>query len=618
MLQYVLPFLAVFTILSIYLTQKNNELELTVRILSQDTTYVQVYFDTTYGFIEEKKYETLLSGGEEKTLHFRLPANSKQIRLDPATNPTNVVIRSLQLGRASETDSRNLLPECIEIGQHLSVISQVDSGLHLQVLGTDPHIVIPRACIPEKASSRGSWRLGTTTILAFIALGLMRAAAALRRRSVPRLLYVVIGIFLFQCLLVALFSKYNIHPDEHGHVIASKFYKDHWFKIAVDQPAMKAALMPGWNFSYLNHPDIIYFLAEKATTFLKAPLEEDFQRYRLFNFLLLVTLIIIFSNGSRNSLYFLLLLGLTPQIWYIFSYFNGDAVSMFASMMLGYYYIREREQLEYFFWTKPRINRQIVVFCSLCILVLLTRLHFTIFVVFILGLIPLNKPADQEFKNIPKVLLRVIVISLGILVVVGLMELKEQSVNDFNKSQAIRAIEAESITNEFSKEHILETGDNPFRLYLMDLGVPVIDLLTKHHFWSLSVKSFIGVYGYMNLPSSNSFFWISGVFSFGAIALLLFTGIRQTGLQYKFIVLYSIAAALAVFAQSIIQSWIIGYSPQGRYLFPVIPMLAVTLSLSSAKPPVLLIQKLTLAVYTVNCIGYAVYGFVPLLGLSLR
>ncbi|MBU1564592.1 MAG: hypothetical protein KJ630_03060 [Proteobacteria bacterium] len=616
-LRYILPFFAVFAILSIYSTQKNNVLELSVRIISEDTTSVQVFFDTRHGFNEENKREVLLKGGENKTLRFRLPAATKQIRLDPASNVTKLVIRSLQLTRVSPTDSRSLLPECLEIGQHLSVISQVDKELHLQVLGTDPHIVIPQSCIPEKASSRGDWRPGTTAVLALIVLGLIRVMATLGRRGVPRLLYVVIGIFLFQCLLVALFSQYNIHPDEHGHVIASKFYKDHWFKIAVDQPAMKAALMPGWNFSYLNHPDIVYFLAEKVTAFLKIPLEEDFQRYRLFNFLLLTTLILIFSGGSRKNLYFLLLLGLTPQIWYIFSYFNGDAISLFASMMLGYYYIREREHLEYFFWVKPRLNPPIIIFFFLCVLVLLTRLHYAIFVVFILGLIPLLKPANQEYKNIPKVLLRVILISLCILIVVGLFELKEQSVNNFKKSEAVEAVVEESITNEFSKQQILETGYNPFRLYLMDLGEPITDLLTKHHFLSSSVMSFIGLYGYMNVRSSNAFYWISGIIAFGTVIFLLFVGIWRSGLGYALIVLYSIAAALLVFILSLAHSWMVGYGAQGRYLFAVIPMLAVTLSLSSAKTPVLVIQKLALAVYTVNCIGYAVYGTLPMLNLHL-
>lgn len=437
-------------------------------------------------------------------------------------------------------------------------------------------------------------------------------------RVVPRLLYFVISIFLFLSLLVVLFSDYDIHPDEHGHVAASRYYKEHWFKMAVDQPAMQDALMGNWGFSYLNHPDIVYFLAEKATSFFKIPPEKDFTRYRLFNFLLLATLIVIFSKGSRQGLTFLLVLGLTPQIWYIFSYFNGDALAMFASMMLGYYYIREQEQLEYFFWVKAKISPQIVIFSLLCILVLLTKLNYSIFVAFILGLMPLLKPANQQLSTIPKVLMRVMLISLCILTVVGLFELKEQSVNNFNKSKAIEELAAKSMISEFSKDQILETGYNPFNLYLMDLGVPITDLLTRDSFLSLSVRSFIGVYGYLNFPSSNAFFWISGIMALSAIAFLLFPAICQPGLQYKLIVFYSVTAALLVFAQSMVHSWVVAYEPQGRYLFAIIPMLAVTLSLSSVKFPVLFIQKLALAVYTINCIGFAVYGMMPLLNLQLR
>ena len=78
-----------------------------------------------------------------------------------------------------------------------------------------------------------------------------------RQRAVSVLLYTAIGAVVFQVLIVALYSGYNLHPDEFSHFGASAYFQNHLFKLAVDHPAMLNTLIPGWGSSYLFLNDIV-------------------------------------------------------------------------------------------------------------------------------------------------------------------------------------------------------------------------------------------------------------------------------------------------------------------------------------------------------------------------
>lgn len=611
-----LSFLAIFIALSIFSMKKNQELELVVQMMAKGTTTVQVNVDSGTGFATVNEQKTLLKGGEMKTLHFNLPKSSQQIRFKPSTKNTEVTISFLQVKRGFSTPAPNLLETCAELKSQIAPTSQDKGGVRLHMDGASPPIVIPKSCIPDKPARHliGEWSLSVLLISAIFTI-LIRITLTAGLRTAPRLRYIVVSIVLFLMLLVVFFSKFNIHPDEHGHVMASQYYKEHWSKLAVDHPAMRETLMPGWRISYLYHPDIIYFLAEKLTNSCSFLFENDHNRYRFFNFLLFSALVFVFANGSRNGLYFLLALGLSPQIFYIFSCFNGDAISMFASLLLGYYFLRHRQQLEDFFWGPLKINVQIAIFCLLCVFVMLTRLHFAIFVFYLLGLILLLKPPAQQLKKVPRAILRLLLVFLAVFAVVGLMELKEQQVNDFKKAQGVARVFAESVDSDYSKEQILETGHNPIYLHFKDLGVSASDMITRYQWLTVSLQSFFGLYGYLKFFSPNAFYWISAIFGLGPIVVLLLTGAWRSGIQYRLVLLYLGAATFAVFAQSLIHSWTVGLSPQGRYLFAIIPMLAVTLCLNPLKVPRLFLYKMAITIYILNAFGFATYGVIPMLSL---
>ena len=437
-----------------------------------------------------------------------------------------------------------------------------------------------------------------------------------RQRVVSILLYTVISAVVFQVLIVALYSRYNLHPDEFSHNRASTYFQNHLFKLAIDHPAMLKTLIPGWGSSYLFLNDIVYSLAEKATSLLAAFNLEDYSRYRLFNFILLPILLLIFIADKRNGVWFLLALGLTPQVWYIFAYFNGDALSMFSSFLLGYFYITNRVEIESSFWEKSRVSTIMLCFYTLCVLVLFTRLHYAIFVFFVLGLILVANLADKDFKSVINGSIRLLIFFLLVTIPVGIAELKDQIANDFQKSAKIKLVQEENRSPEFKKEYIIASGKNPHRLYLKQTGVPYHELFTEKRWLEISFKSFFGVYGYMNISLSGYFHLITGFIGAGITLIALLVSTIRADLRFRIIVAYFFFAAFLVLVQSSMYSWLFNFQAQGRYMLAIIPMMAVVLALAPSRQKLqpVSIQEYVVLVYLFNSVGFAIFGVLPMIG----
>ena len=123
----------------------------------------------------------------------------------------------------------------------------------------------------------------------------------------------------------------SVHPDEFSHVSAAQYYFDHWLPPAVDAPET-ADSYSAYGASYLNELDVVYLIAAKATHFWSGFGLDATTTLRLFNICLFGVLLAI--AWIRPSVWpAAIVLLLTPQIWYIFSYFNADAFAFFLSLL---------------------------------------------------------------------------------------------------------------------------------------------------------------------------------------------------------------------------------------------------------------------------------------------
>lgn len=612
--RFLLVLSAVFVVLFGFTYSKSEELVLSLSVLPSDDAVLQLYFDTDDGL---RLISSRVEGGEEKVVKFRMPGDTKSIRLDPAVRPLDLVVNSLVLHRVSATPGNQLPHKCLLAQNHVKLITEEEHVLRIESIGNDPQLLIRENCIPQ---SEFSWNelayyLTSLVLVSMVAALAFNAAWPSRRTIVPALISITAGSLIILALLLVLLSTVNLHPDEHSHIAASAFFQNHWFKLAVDHPSTLQTLIPGWGSSYLFLNDIVYSVAEKTSAFL-VPFEvPDYLRYRLFNFVLLPILLFLFIADRRNGAWFLLAFVLSTQTWYLFSYFNGDALGMFFSFLLAYHFVSNRSRIEGFFWERSEFSSSIAGLYALCVMVLFTRLHYTIFVFFIIGLIPVLRLPQGDFKSVANVSVRTALFLLLVTLPVGLVELKDQWVNDFAKAEAIGVVQEDHKRPEFKFEHIEETGKNPHLLHLRRLGHPYSDLFKKHPWVEWSYQSFFGVYGFMNIKAPESFYLLSSILGMGlTFAFLLYSAVRARW-RFRIVFIYLVVFVSLVIVQSTMYSWLNGFQAQGRYLLAIVPMIAVVLALNPIrkKVPKLYLQSYLLAIFLLNIVGFAAFGVIPMI-----
>src|SRR5690606_487423 len=81
----------------------------------------------------------------------------------------------------------------------------------------------------------------------------------------------------------------------------------------------------------LNSWDVVYFLAGHFTRGVEGLAGSPMAGARLFQNLLWLGLLAL-AMARRSWAMSLAALLVSPQIWYVFSYFNGDALPLFLSM----------------------------------------------------------------------------------------------------------------------------------------------------------------------------------------------------------------------------------------------------------------------------------------------
>jgi hypothetical protein len=360
--------------------------------------------------------------------------------------------------------------------------------------------------------------------------------------------------------LMAGTSQFNAHPDEEDHFKAARYYISYWLPPAVGDARSEGGYSTAFGVSYLDEPDIIYTLAGKlsaALTFTGLP---SFLLMRGFNFALFVVLFLFFLKVSlETGVPFFGILLLSPQLWYVFSYFNGDAFGFFVGSCLVLElskFIRDPEKAE------PRIG----IGFWLGLLMLAKRNYYVLIPVLV-GVavwhwIFFSKVGHRE-ALLNRWLRVVLIAALIALPRIGY----QQWVNGFNLAEK-RVAQMEKKAAPGFRPSQVTAPYSPWHVNMRAKGRPPQELLSVRDWHTISFKSMVGVYGFMNVLSPNWYYWIIllfYVFLFTRV-FLLSRPIRLFELILTIIVILGMAASCLA---SFINSWTFAFQAQGRYLFPM-------------------------------------------------
>ena len=405
-----------------------------------------------------------------------------------------------------------------------------------------------------------------------------------------RLLKACLIIAPILAAIMALTSDYNRHPDETHHFEATKYYINHFLPPEIGDPSVINSYS-AYGVSYLNYHWIEYFLAGKFVFLLSPFVPNELVAARFFNVFLFFGLTLFFLYRSRENsdeLIVQVFLLITPQVWYVFGYVNNDAFALFISIVAVYQIAYPKSLLNKFLETDT-FSAGLpggVWFGVLAGFLLIVKPNYWTFLVFIalwlLAVFSFNTRILKKFAFMFLIAVTVLSFRVGMdFYVNGETNFVGFSyVNKFfgglettgkllayQEEVAEYAYRPSTIEKDLKNSHV--------GLRLKDKGLSFAQLFTGWKWHESSFYSFVGVYNYMNIVASDRYYKLVLLLYLGFIAYLIFSVIRlkdKKAMKQLAIVLF--ACFLTIFV-SVMLSWIYAFQAQGRYLFPIIPMIGL-------------------------------------------
>lgn len=551
-----------------------NRASVDLYIHTEKRTIFQVFWSQKPGdFSEKRSLKVIITPKKE---HYRFVLTNLRkvnfLRIDPHQYAGKIIIEKIRFVQ------RGLKPIQMSpregfvsfVGENQITSYQVEeSGLVVESSGRDPFLVFNLQV--EKTPFPWFLELLRYSFICLIIIAVYFTSKHLKDNLGYVPIFMACAVTLVT--IMAFNSDENVHPDEHVHVQASRYYQENWLPPLFDDPAIQHTYSP-YGASRLNNSEIYYFFAGKFGEILKNLKLEPFLMFRLFN-VLLFALLLLYTLRVTGARYVALPFLISPQIWYVFSYCNSDGFAMFITFLVGVQVVDPASMFNVFLKQKRNkytIFRAVVLGILLGCLLLL-KMNFYPFIAFLLIVIGWQIWEIDSKEERVLVVKRLLIITMIGCALFGLRRGADYYVNGLDKTAKLYAIRvklAEPIFNpatELPKKHI--------HLSMKQKGVPLEYIINTKRFFEKSFRTAFGAYGYFTAQAAYRYYDI--VRWTGVALLLLFLGHifisswRQNGIITCSLIFFS----LLLIWFSLDHAWTRDFQAQGRYLFPIASMIGI-------------------------------------------
>ncbi len=367
------------------------------------------------------------------------------------------------------------------------------------------------------------------------------------------------------CIYTGLRSPFWLNPDEYDVKAAVNYYFTHWMPPDIRSDAISDSF-PVYGTSRHFEWNLFYFYTAKLGQFFQDPA----MQMRLFSLILFSVMAGITLKHIRKHYALLLVLLLTPQVWYIFSYSTSDALDFFAGF-LSLYELLEEESMLNRLLREPYRRRHLLYYGLLSILfihLMWAKASFYPILVF-LFLILLIRLLHQK-KEERGVLLRKYLIlaglTLGIFVVRYLIT--DYPYYGFNKLGVV--IQVTEQRAEYGYKPSTPPILQAYSMSFFGKGITLGELLTQYEFHKNLFRTFAGFFGSYAFGEGDWYYLLMGILYLTLWGRITWRFIRmknrQKWLEYGAVVF----CCFLQYALIVFNSWFIDFQPQGRYLLPIL------------------------------------------------
>ena len=523
---------------------------------------------------------------------YRLPlgplASICGLRFDPLDRPGQVTIHRLILGQQGYPQRSLSTAEQLAGFRAINHITsqKIDSqGLHLSCSGNDPYLAI---ALPPVATSRIKamlWLAGILGKSLVAALAIWWLIGQCRRFDVRKaldhkyLITTALAFILALILAMAIVSPYKSlayfgHPDEYVHYPSARYYAEHWLPPQPENPAIRDSYSI-YGLSRLNKPTWCYFTAGKFMALVANLVHRPIVAARLFNVALFAILLALAIANHANAR-ILALLVISPQVWYVYSYINGDAFPLTLCLLLAQQLAIPGSRLNRFLNSGSLWQGMSGAwfFGILIGMLLVGKRNYLAFVAFSAGALTLQLLLQRHSWR--RLLPKYLVIAAICLLVAGMRHGIDRIVRPNLLSRYLKM--QKQLANP---DHLVNADPQQlhFGLHLRQKGVQLTELFSDPWQWHRKTfRSFVGQYGYLNLAAADWYYWLMLLLYGLLFGYVLIAGMIYGSWQLRLLGGLGLGLASVLTAMAIYYSWALDFQAQGRYLFPIIPMLMVYLA----------------------------------------
>ena len=447
----------------------------------------------------------------------------------------------------------------------------------------------------------------------------------------------LLGALALVCWMAAA-SPAGAHPDERGSIGAVRYHETRWRPADIRDPAA-APSFSGYGVSRLDQRTAYWPVAGKVSLAARTLLPAWRTPERALNVLLFAFLVALCVRRGRDDPGLYLLAGLSPQVWYLFSYCTADAWDILLCI-LAYHETAFGGSL---LWRSALggdgapeplgaplpdaararglrpAGRAAGIVLAGCLFGLLSLGKPTVLAAFLVaGVAVLRRLAALPAATVRRALPALAAAALVAAAWTGGAALSERIRYDGRLPEIRQEMAAARRGPAFVPD---ERGIVAWpSVGLRARGVPLADALLRRHppFLPTTLASFAGSYGPMRFPSPRPWYGLVGLcwLLLGLCGARRFLEARPRRAD--------VLAALALLAvpalllgASAWHAWTADYQPQGRYLFPSNAAWAAFGALVPARRrpdgrPERLSAAVLTALLALGLLSFLLYAVVPL------
>ena len=418
--------------------------------------------------------------------------------------------------------------------------------------------------------------------------------------AVDTVLYTA-GVAAIVLVLIGAFTgSSELNPDESESIYSVQYYIGHL--MPPDARTLSLDAYSAFGTARLTELNLFYiFAAQIARLF-------TFEHgTRLFSVLMFAGLMYFLFWNLKKNRFLLCALFLTPQVWYLYTYCTSDALD-FAVGVLVLYQIANPDSMLH------GLARDGIHKCGVWKLLLLGFLFSNIFMskqnYYVLAIYAVCMLLADLFA-VPKEERRqrfavYLCFAGAALLFLGIRYIPEFVHYGIQRGGVLREMQEAIAIPKLNPASPPAEQSSAFNLH--GKGVPLADILFHMGLNKTLLRSFVGTYGSLQFPSPDWYMWLMGLLYLVFLSVVCWQVLREKGHRERKVKLgFLFICGMISYVLVIYNAWVIDFTAQGRYMFPVLIFAAHAAALKPEIPRQRWFQILICATALLSLYSFGLY-----------